>query len=150
MTFKTSKMDQIALKYWYSSFLGHLRVDGRGFFPQKPILGKVRTCTKACHSPCNKQAFLMQWYHTTRLRMIQMSILLSIRLIYLNFASGHRKGANYNNLFQRDHLTLKQTLRHKWYNADLRKPTAISGRALHVISKFKIKHFFPNNNWPNK
>ena len=75
-----------------------------------------------------------------------MSILLSTRLIYLNSASGHRKGANYNNLFQRHHLTLKQTLRHKWYNADLRKPTAISGRALHVISKFKIKHFFPNNN----
>ena len=75
-----------------------------------------------------------------------MSILLSTRLIHLNSASGHRKGANYNNLFQRHHLTLKQTLRHKWYNADLRKPTAISGRALHVISKFKIKHFFPNNN----
>ena len=40
MAFKTSKIDQMALEYWYNSFLGHLRVDGRGFFHQKPILKK--------------------------------------------------------------------------------------------------------------
>ena len=60
MAFKTSKMDQIALEYWYNSFLGRLRVDGRGFFfYQKLILKKrsqdqksrCRTCAEACHSP---------------------------------------------------------------------------------------------------
>ena len=59
MAFQTSKMDQIALEYWYNSFLGRLRVDGRGFFYQKPILKKrspdqksrCRTCAEACHSP---------------------------------------------------------------------------------------------------
>ena len=75
-----------------------------------------------------------------------MSILLFTRLIYLNSASGHRKGANHNNLFQRHHLTLKQTLRHKWYNADPRKPTPFSGRALHVISKFTITQLEGDSN----
>ena len=59
MAFKTSKMDQIALEYWYYGFLGRLRVDGRGFLHQKPILKKrspeqksrCRTCAEACHSP---------------------------------------------------------------------------------------------------
>ena len=32
MAFKASKMDQIALEYWYYGFLGRLRVDERGFF----------------------------------------------------------------------------------------------------------------------
>ena len=40
MAFKTSKMDQRGLEYWYGSFLWRLRVDGR-FFHQKPILKKV-------------------------------------------------------------------------------------------------------------
>ena len=35
MAFKTSKMDQIALEYWYYGFLGRLRVDGREFLHQK-------------------------------------------------------------------------------------------------------------------
>ena len=74
-----------------------------------------------------------------------MSILLFTRF-YLNSASGHRKGANYNNLFQKHHLTVKQTLRYKWYNADPRKPTPFSGRALHVISKFKIKQLEGDSN----
>ena len=59
MAFKTSKMDQIALEYWYYGFLGRLRVDGRGFLHQKPILKKsspeqksrCRACAEACHSP---------------------------------------------------------------------------------------------------
>ena len=59
VAFQTSKMDQIALEYWYNSFLGRPRVDGRGFFYQKPILKKrspdqksrCRTCAEACHSP---------------------------------------------------------------------------------------------------
>ena len=38
MAFKTSQMDQIALEYWYYGFLGRLRVDGRGFLHQTPIL----------------------------------------------------------------------------------------------------------------
>ena len=40
VAFKTSKMDQIALEYCYYGFLGRLRVDGRGFLHQKPILKK--------------------------------------------------------------------------------------------------------------
>ena len=40
MAFKNSKMDKISLEYWYNSFLGRLRVDGRGFCHQKPILKK--------------------------------------------------------------------------------------------------------------
>ena len=40
MAFKTSKLDQIALEYWYYGFLGRLRVDGRGFLHQKPIVKK--------------------------------------------------------------------------------------------------------------
>ena len=40
MAFKTSKMDQIALEYRYYGFFGRLRVDGRGFLHQKPILKK--------------------------------------------------------------------------------------------------------------
>ena len=59
MAFKTSKMNKISLEYLYNSFLGRLRVDGRGFFHQKPILKKgspdqrsrCRTCAEACHSP---------------------------------------------------------------------------------------------------
>ena len=51
-------MDQIALD-WYYGFLGRLRVDGRGFLHQKPILKKrspeqksrCRTCAEASHSP---------------------------------------------------------------------------------------------------
>ena len=46
------------------------------------------------HNLFNKQAFLMQWCHTTRLRMIQMSILLFTRVFYMNITSGHSKGAN--------------------------------------------------------
>ena len=38
MAFKTSHMDQIALEYWYYGSLGRLRVDGRGFLHQTPIL----------------------------------------------------------------------------------------------------------------
>ena len=38
MAFKTSQMDQIALEYWYYGSLGRLRVDGRGFLHQTPIL----------------------------------------------------------------------------------------------------------------
>ena len=61
MVFKTSKMDQIALEYWYYGFLGRLRVDGRGFLHQQPILKKrsperksrCRTCAEACHGPFN-------------------------------------------------------------------------------------------------
>ena len=57
--FKTSKMNKIYLEYLYNSFLGRLRVDGRGFFHQKPILKKgspdqrsrCRTCAEACHGP---------------------------------------------------------------------------------------------------
>ena len=41
MAFKTSKMDQIALEYWYNSFLRHLRVDGRRFFHEKQSWKKV-------------------------------------------------------------------------------------------------------------
>ena len=59
MAFKTSQMDQIALEYWYYGFLGRLRVDGRGFLHQTPILkncspeqkSSCRTCAEACHSP---------------------------------------------------------------------------------------------------
>ena len=59
MAFETSKLDQIALEYWYYAFLGSLRVAGRGFLHQKPILKKrspeqksrCRTCAEACHSP---------------------------------------------------------------------------------------------------
>ena len=57
MAFKTPKMDQIGLEYWYSRFLWRLRVDGR-FFRQKPILKKGSqtrnqdaACAEACHSP---------------------------------------------------------------------------------------------------
>ena len=46
------------------------------------------------HNLFNKQAFFMQWCHTTRLRMIQMSILLFTRVFYMNITSGHSKGAN--------------------------------------------------------
>ena len=54
-------MDQIALEYWYYGFLGRLRVDGRGFLHQTPILkncspeqkSSCRTCAEACHSPLN-------------------------------------------------------------------------------------------------
>ena len=57
--FKTSQMDQIALEYWYYGFLGRLRVDGRGFLHQTPILknrspeqkSSCRTCAEAFHSP---------------------------------------------------------------------------------------------------
>ena len=42
MACKTSKIDLIALEYWYYGFLGRLRVDGRGFLHQKPILKNVR------------------------------------------------------------------------------------------------------------
>ena len=35
-------MDQIALEYWYYGFLGRFRIDGRGFFHQKPILKNIR------------------------------------------------------------------------------------------------------------
>ena len=42
MAFKTSKVDQIALEYWYNSFLGRLRVDGRGFLHQKLITSAER------------------------------------------------------------------------------------------------------------
>ena len=38
MAFKTSQMDQIALESWYYGSLGRLRVDGRGFPQQTPIL----------------------------------------------------------------------------------------------------------------
>ena len=41
MGFKTSKLDQIALHYWYYSFLRPLRVDGRGFLPWWANLKKV-------------------------------------------------------------------------------------------------------------
>ena len=59
MAFKTSQMDQIALEYWYYGFLGRLRVDGRGFLHQTPILkncsqeqkSSCRTYAEACHSP---------------------------------------------------------------------------------------------------
>ena len=59
MAFKTPKMNKISLEYLYNSFLGRLRVDGRGFFHQKPILKKgspdqrsrCRTCAEACHGP---------------------------------------------------------------------------------------------------
>ena len=59
MAFKTSQMDQMALEYWYHGFLGRLRVDGRGFLHQTPILkncspeqkSSCRTCAEACHSP---------------------------------------------------------------------------------------------------
>ena len=59
MAFETSKLDQIGLEYWYYAFLGSLRVAGRGFLHQKPILKKrspeqksrCRTCAEACHSP---------------------------------------------------------------------------------------------------
>ena len=51
-------MDQIALKYWYNSFLRHLRVDRRRFFHEKQILkegspdqkSRCRTSAEACHS----------------------------------------------------------------------------------------------------
>ena len=38
MACKTSQMDQIALEYLYYGFLWRLRVDGRGFLHQTPIL----------------------------------------------------------------------------------------------------------------
>ena len=61
MVFKTSQMDQIALEYWYYGSLGRLRVNGRGFLHQTPILkncspeqkSSCRTCAEACHSPFN-------------------------------------------------------------------------------------------------
>ena len=64
MAFKTSQMDQIALEYWYYGSLGRLRVDGRGFLHQTPILKKLsareksscRTCAEACHSHFKKAA----------------------------------------------------------------------------------------------
>ena len=67
MAFKTSQMDQIALEYWYYGFLGRLRVDGRGFLHQTPILKNCspeqklscRTCTEACHSPFNLGLFML-------------------------------------------------------------------------------------------
>ena len=46
MAFKTSKMDQIALEYSYNGFLGRLRVNGRGFPHQKPILEEGREGVK--------------------------------------------------------------------------------------------------------
>ena len=69
VAFKTSKMDQIALEYWYYGFLGRLRVDGRGFLHQKPILKKrspeqksrCRTCAEACHSPFNSTCCRSYW-----------------------------------------------------------------------------------------
>jgi len=61
MAFKTSQMNQIALEYWYYGFLRRLRVDGRGFLHQPPILkncspeqkSSCRTCAEAYHSPFN-------------------------------------------------------------------------------------------------
>ena len=58
MRFKTSKMDQIALQYWYNGFIRPLRVDGRGFPHWKPTLekgspdqkSKHRKCAEACNS----------------------------------------------------------------------------------------------------
>ena len=54
-----------ALEYWYNSFLGRLRVDGRRFFSPKANLEKrfarpeIKTpCTEACHSPFISQ---VQW-----------------------------------------------------------------------------------------
>ena len=58
MTFKTSKMDHIALEYWYNSFLGHLRVNGRGFPPQKPILWKVRQTRNQDAAHAQKHAMM--------------------------------------------------------------------------------------------
>ena len=51
MAFKTSQMDQVALEYWYYGFLGHLRVDGRGFLYQNANLEKLfaRTEIKLLH-----------------------------------------------------------------------------------------------------
>ena len=65
MAFKTSKMYQTALQYWYYGFLGRLRVDGRGFLHQKPILktrspeqkSRCRTCAEACHGPFKELIF---------------------------------------------------------------------------------------------
>ena len=54
MVFKTSKMDQIALEYWYNSFLGRLRVDERGKVRQTLTpdqKSRRRTCVEACHGP---------------------------------------------------------------------------------------------------
>ena len=70
MAFKTSKMDQIAIEYWYYGFLGRLRFDGRGFLHQKPILKKRSpeqksrccTCAEACHSPFNLDCFSSLFY----------------------------------------------------------------------------------------
>ena len=40
VVFKTSKMDQIALEYWYNSFLGRLRVRMEEDFYTKSQSGK--------------------------------------------------------------------------------------------------------------
>ena len=56
MAFKTSKMDQIALEYWYNSFLGHLRVDGRWFFHQNQILKKGSPDQKSRCRMCVSQS----------------------------------------------------------------------------------------------
>ena len=81
MAFKTSKMDQIALEYWYNSFLGRLRVDGRGFLHQKPTLKKrspeqksrCRTCAETCHSPFN----------TKRVNFTSRTLIISVSFFYI-------------------------------------------------------------------
>ena len=77
--------------------------------------------------------------------MIQMSLLLFIKMFY-NTASGRlievgrsiKVQRKLEYLLQKHHLILKQTRGHKRYNAGPRKAPPFSGRALHVILKFKI------------
>ena len=72
--FKTSKMDQIVLQYWYYSFLRPLRVNGGGFLLRWADLkkgspdqkSKCRTYAETCHSPFKGSRYhgvKMSWYH---------------------------------------------------------------------------------------
>ena len=93
MAFETSKLDQIALEYWYYAFLGSLRVAGRGFLHQKPILKKrspeqksrCRTCAEACHSPfkldCNSQSVFLRIQVRARVRLLRHALPISLLIL---------------------------------------------------------------------
>ena len=72
IAFKTSKMDQIALEYWYYGFLGRFRVDGRGFFHQKPILKNIRQNRNqyAAHAQKRVTVPLKCWFSWMRLWVV--------------------------------------------------------------------------------
>ena len=51
---KTSKVERLALQYWYNSFLRPLRVDGRGFLHRKATLKKGSPDQKSKRLTCAK------------------------------------------------------------------------------------------------